>query len=144
MGLQHHSMAPNVNFSGTWLCVDVTGDPDGVLSEMDVSYMMRTMASTMGYGKGKAVLKIQHEGSNYQIEKVVQKQTDKLVIGGGTQVVDTKEGKKECTLEWYGDALVQTMLTKGIVVRTTMEGDKLVTTMKTPTGKEMRRVHDRQ
>lgn len=52
---------PELDLSGSWLCVDVEGDMGAVLEQLGVPWLMRKVAKATGYGKGKLTNTIQHE-----------------------------------------------------------------------------------
>ena len=47
------SKGPELDLSGSWLCVDVEGDMGAVLEQLGVPWLMRKIARATGYGKGK-------------------------------------------------------------------------------------------
>merc|ERR1712159_799829 len=139
-------MAPQ-DLSGTWLCVDIQGDPDGFLSDMGMGYVQRTMASTMGYGKGRAKQVIQHDGDRIVVTSDRQGKTkvDNLVVGGGPQEMEGQNGEKHMVqVERDGDTIVVRSSDKGLTIKRFIEGDRLVQVMTSQKGKEMRRVHQRE
>lgn len=54
------SSGPDLDLSGSWLCVDVEGDMGAVLEQLGVPWLMRKIARATGYGKGKLTNTIQH------------------------------------------------------------------------------------
>ena len=52
------------HFSGIWKCVSVEGDWDAYLALLGVPILKRRMAFGTGYGKGRALQKIDQEGSS--------------------------------------------------------------------------------
>jgi len=54
------SSGPDLDLSGSWLCVDVEGDMGAVLEQLWVPWLMRKIARATGYGKGKLTNTIQH------------------------------------------------------------------------------------
>merc|ERR1712159_15077 len=140
-------MAPQ-DLSGTWLCVDIQGDPDGFLSDMGMGYVQRTMASTMGYGKGRAKQVIEHDGDRIVVtaDRRGKKSVSTMVVGGGPQEMEfgLNGEKMMCEVDRDGDMIVVRNQDKGFTVKRFIEGDRLVQVMTSPKGKEMRRVHQRE
>merc|ERR1711998_292213 len=138
--------APNANFTGNWLCTAVEGEPDEFLSEIGIGYVQRTMASTMGYGKGRAQLAIVHDGDNFECKSTggPKDHTEKVVLGGGVQRVQTPHGEVSVEPTWEAETIVVKNLDKGTTARRFIESGKFVVEVTSPKGKTMRRVHERQ
>ena len=49
---------PELDLSGSWLCVDVEGDMGAVLEQLGVPWLMRKIAKATGYGSASFVLNI--------------------------------------------------------------------------------------
>ena len=60
---------PELDLSGSWLCIDVEGDMGAVLEQLGVPWLMRKIAKATGYGKGKLTNTIQHAHAFSLIEK---------------------------------------------------------------------------
>lgn len=55
------------NFSGTWKCVEVEGDPDSLMGDMGMAYYERSLATAVGYGAGRAIRIYSHKGAHVKM-----------------------------------------------------------------------------
>merc|ERR1712070_187169 len=139
------TMAPTPSFTGTWLLTDVQGDPAGFMTEMGVSWMMRQAASSMGYGKGKAMQEIKHDGDVLEVTRKGPKKTATSTLKiGETNLIETPKGEqRKAMLQWEDDVLVAKG-EGGLTQRRYMEGDKLVLEIISSKGKVMKQVYTKQ
>ena len=97
-----------VDFTGTWLKTDVEGNPDAFLKEVGWSYLGRTAAKAMGYGKGKQRHIIKQEGNSFNLENITPQKTMKktiLVDGSEQDDVDFEGNPIRVTPCWEGKRL---------------------------------------
>ena len=172
------------DLAGEWLCTDISGNMDEFLQEMGASWMMRTAASTMSWGKGRVKQIIVQEGDVIEVCEASTnthdcltpcwvhspfllqlclplgaphldcsqiktiggpKETkDTLQIGGGQQTINTPQGPQLGTVSWRGNTLTITNIENGVVQERYCEGNNLILQITSPSGKVVRRIHERQ
>mmetsp|Transcript_94360 Transcript_94360/g.177606 ORF Transcript_94360/g.177606 Transcript_94360/m.177606 type:complete len:401 (+) Transcript_94360:60-1262(+) len=57
------------NFSGTWTCIEVEGDPESLLQDFGCAYYERSVASAVGFGVGRASRTYSHKGSHLDLKE---------------------------------------------------------------------------
>jgi len=115
------------DFSGTWKLTDIEGDMDKFLKEMGVSWTKRTMASTMGYGKGKVINTISMEGDtlNVEVSGGAKSGSTSIKIGGGEQVLEMQGNNVKITPVWKDGAIVATT-DNGTIMKRSLKGGMML------------------
>mmetsp|Transcript_69684 Transcript_69684/g.219967 ORF Transcript_69684/g.219967 Transcript_69684/m.219967 type:complete len:147 (-) Transcript_69684:142-582(-) len=143
---------PRPDFSGKWTVVRIEGDMDAFLKESGVSWMVRKMASGMGYGVGKQKQDIAHSGDQLEIvnESPMGKVTITMVINGQEQTAVTPDNEKVlATPCWEPDGAtlrVESRKPNGGAVplqRRFMRGDEMVMELTSPKGTAVSRIFSR-
>lgn len=57
------------NFDGTWTCIRIEGDPDGLLTDWGFGYYDRTVAAAVGFGVNRVKRIYRHKGSHVQLKE---------------------------------------------------------------------------
>lgn len=115
------SPAPSgaIDLTGKWLLESIDGNMDQFMTDMGVGYMLRSVASGMNYGIGKAEHDIKQTGNIFQCTTSgVKNFTTKFAIGGGEQTLETQGGPELAIPEWAdGGQAISIKMDKAIVKR---------------------------
>lgn len=118
------------HFSGTWLLVEVS-NMDEFLKTVDVGWMVREAAKTLGYGVKKQNMEIAVEGDKLTIiaHGGTSTTTNMFTVGAGPQEITGPGGKaSKITPVWEGEKLVMVQ-DNGMKITREISGEKLVQTM---------------
>lgn len=141
------------NFSGSWLCVEVTGEIDRFLQDMGLDETLRLEARQNDYGAFQQKQIIKQIGSQFEIVNELKASvSSRFTVPGGVQHSTDHMGRSiYIEPKWdIADSQVLTVRSytlEGELVahtRRCLEGDKMVLKTTSPYGSEVRRLFERR
>eukprot|EP00440_Ansanella_granifera_P013889 gb/GFBE01015090.1/.p1 GENE.gb/GFBE01015090.1/~~gb/GFBE01015090.1/.p1 ORF type:complete len:223 (+),score=40.04 gb/GFBE01015090.1/:1-669(+) len=95
------------SFGGSWICVEVEGDMDGLLTEMNLDSQGRDQAQKARYGIGVQVQRITQKMDVFVIENSLGSSvTGQFSVGSGTQRITDQNGKPSLIEAWWEDDIL--------------------------------------
>lgn len=141
------------NFSGSWLCVEVTGEIDRFLQDMGLDENQRLEARQNDYGAFQQRQIIKQTGSDFEIlNELKASVSSKFKVRGGVQTSTDHMGRSiYIDPKWdIADSqvlVVRSYTLEGELVAYTqrcMEGDQMLLKTTSPNGSEVRRLFERR
>mmetsp|Transcript_14659 Transcript_14659/g.27536 ORF Transcript_14659/g.27536 Transcript_14659/m.27536 type:complete len:225 (-) Transcript_14659:301-975(-) len=144
------------DFTGSWVCSRVEGDWDAYLRERGTSWMMRKLASGVGYGVGKHTQKIVQTADELEVFNLVvstgpPKEERSIIKVDGTEqeVLDPDGLVFQQRTQWLDDVLVSEQFQSvghtatSVILKRFMQGHEMCTERTTATGVVVRRFYTR-
>eukprot|EP00427_Karlodinium_veneficum_P040395 CAMPEP_0169302154 /NCGR_PEP_ID=MMETSP1016-20121227/68652_1 /TAXON_ID=342587 /ORGANISM="Karlodinium micrum, Strain CCMP2283" /LENGTH=237 /DNA_ID=CAMNT_0009394853 /DNA_START=16 /DNA_END=730 /DNA_ORIENTATION=- len=131
---QSHSRVPPQDFSGSWLCVAVSGDMEAFLIDMGLPEGPRKAASAARYGA------LRQDGDSIVVENILDKPvTMRFEVGEGVQRTADQDGRLILVHPvWDGEVLcVTSKRESGDLIansRRLLEADSMVLELSSPSG----------
>mmetsp|Transcript_47046 Transcript_47046/g.145643 ORF Transcript_47046/g.145643 Transcript_47046/m.145643 type:complete len:229 (+) Transcript_47046:127-813(+) len=142
--------APPADFGGSWLCTRVTGDMDGLLTELGLGPAMLEAAKAAGYGVRRQLQNIAQVGDTFLVQNILKEPaTMRFRVGAGLQSTVDQDGKPVLIDPKWEEAVLCVTSKKPdgtLIVRSRryLSGDTMVLELTSPKGAVVQRFFERR
>lgn len=103
-----NSVLSHPNFAGTWNLDKVEGDMEALMTELELPWLVRKAAASMGYGVKKSKAHVSHSGDQLEVENINPvKSLKRVYCTDGVEHHEVLEGRPlKTSSHWEGSVLV--------------------------------------